>query len=263
MKSEVTIPKEWDDIVFENRNKEYGAYLIRKLYSRNVLVSLGITLLTVVFVIAYPAIAKMIRDANPEPVKEVIHSTVNLDQPPPIMPNQPPPPKVEVPPPVKTIIKFLPPKVVDKEPEVEEEMPTIEEIKVVDTGPETQEGTGDVVFTEPVKEAAGEDPNQIFLVVEQPPEFPGGNQALMTFIAKNMRYPAQARRMQIEGQVYVSFVVDADGRINDIQVIKGIGAGCDEEAKRVVGLLPPWKPGKQRGRPVRVKFTLPLKFKLS
>jgi len=262
MKNEAAVPKEWDDIVFENRNKEYGAYLLRKLYSRNVVVSLGITLLAIVFVVAYPVIARLIREANPEPVKEIIHSTVNLDQPPPIMPNQPPPPKVEVPPPVKTIIKFLPPKVVDKEPEVQEEMPTIEEIKVVDTGPETQEGTGDVVFTEPVKADTGEDPNQIFLVVEQPPEFPGGMQALYTYLNKTMRYPAQARRMGIEGSVYVSFVVDAEGKINDVQVIKGIGAGCDEEAKRVVSLLPPWKPGKQRGRPVKVRFTLPIKFKL-
>jgi protein TonB len=120
------------------------------------------------------------------------------------------------------------------------------------------------VFTEPVKDAGpAEDPNQIFLVVEQPPEPAGGMQALYAFINKNIRYPAQARRMTIEGSVYVSFVVDADGKITDIQVIKGIGAGCDEEAKRVVGLLPPWKPGKQRGRPVRVRFTLPLKFKLN
>lgn len=253
--------EQWDDIVFENRNKEYGAYVNRKSYSRNVAISLGITLLTLIFVIAYPVIARMIRNANPQPETEVIHSTVNLDQPPPIMPNQPPPPKVEVPPPVKTVIKFLPPKVVDKEPELEEKMPTIEEIKVADTGPETQQGTGEVVFTEPVQEeGAGEDPDQVFLVVEQMPEFPGGRQALLAFIGKNMRYPAQARRMQIAGTVYVSFVVDKEGKIEDVQVVKGIGSGCDEEAARVVRLFPSWSVGKQRGRPVKVRFTLPLKF---
>lgn len=262
MKNESAAPKEqWDDIVFENRNKEYGAYVVRKAYSRNVVISLGITLLTLIFVVAYPVIAKMLRGAKPEAEKEIIHSTVNLDQPPPIMPNQPPPPRVEVPPPIKTIIKFLPPKVVDKEPELEEKMPTIEEIKVADTGPETQEGTGDVVFTEPVQDE-GEDPNQIFLVVEQMPEFPGGREALLAFIRNNMRYPAQARRLQTEGTVYVTFVVDTDGKVGDIQVVKGIGAGCDEEAARVVRLFPPWKGGKQRGRPVKVRFTLPLKFKI-
>lgn len=251
----------WDDIVFENRNKEYGAYVNRKSYSRNVVISLGITLLVVISVIAYPVIARMLRNTNPAPETEVIHSTVNLDQPPPIMPNQPPPPKVEVPPPVKSVIKFIPPKVVDKEPEVEEKMPTIEEIKVADTGPQTQVGTGEVVFTEPVQEeGTGEDPNEVFLIVEQMPEFPGGRQALLAFIGKNMRYPAQARRMQIAGTVYVTFVVNKEGKVEDIEVVKGIGSGCDEEAARVVRLFPPWSVGKQRGRPVNVRFTLPLKF---
>ncbi len=264
MKDEAAVPLHWDDLVFENRNKDYGAYLIRKVYSRNLVRSLIITLLVMALVFAYPSIIDFFKSReNTGPVNEVKQLTVNLDQPPPIIPNQPPPPKLDIPPPIKTIIKFLPPKVTDKQI-VEEEMPTVEEIKTNDTGKQNTEGTGEVIFDEPVKEVGKEDidPNQVFLVVEQPPEFPGGLQALYKFVYKTIRYPAQARRMGIEGTVYISFVVGANGEISEVQTMKGIGSGCDEEAKRVVQLLPPWKPGKQRGRPVKVRYTLPLKFKL-
>jgi len=189
--------------------------------------------------------------------------TINLKQPPPIMPNQPPPPKLEVPPPVKKIVKFLPPKVTDKEIVEEEEMPTIEEIKLNDTGVENVEGTGEVVFEEPVAEVVDNgDADKIFTMVEQQPEYAGGLEAMYKFINKNMKYPAQARRMGVEGQVFVGFVVDAEGRISEVKTIKGIGAGCDEEAMRVIQLMPPWKPGRQSGKAVKVRFVLPIKFKL-
>jgi protein TonB len=114
---------------------------------------------------------------------------------------------------------------------------------------------------EAVEEPA-EDPNMIYTVVEQPAEFPGGMAAMMKFISQNMKYPSQARRMGTEGSVFVEFVVDQQGKISDAHVIKGIGAGCDEEAVRVVNKMPNWKPGKQNGKAVRVRFVLPVKFVL-
>jgi len=264
MKTSVTIiPKAWEDIVFENRNKDYGAYHNRKSYSKSIVIAAFITFLIMVFVLAFPAIKELFSsdDAAGDNSK-LKQTTISLDQPPPISPNQPPPPDVRIPPPVKTIIKFLPPKVTDKEV-VEEEMPTIEEIKQNETGTENVEGTGETIFEEPVEEVKGaDDANKVFLVVEQPPEFDGGLEAMYKFITKNMKYPASARRMNIEGSVFVGFVVDADGKISESSIIKGISADCDKEALRVVQMMPKWRPGKQSGRPVRVKFVLPIKFKL-
>jgi periplasmic protein TonB len=102
----------------------------------------------------------------------------------------------------------------------------------------------------------------VFLAVEQQPEFPGGESALIAYIAKNTKYPAIARENNIEGRVFISFVVEKDGNISDVKVIRGIGGGCDEEAKRVIKSLPKFSPGKQNGRPVRVQFNVPVNFKL-
>jgi protein TonB len=167
---------------------------------------------------------------------------------------------------VKTIIKYLPPQVTDKEVVEEEEMPTIEEVKQNDIGSENIEGTGEVVFDEPVQEVVQEtteDEDKIFMVVEQQAEYPGGLESMAKFLQKNVKYPAAARRMGIEGSVFVSFVVDKEGKISDPQVVKGISAECDKEAIRVVNLMPPWKPGKQNGRAVKSRFVLPIKFKLA
>lgn len=130
---------------------------------------------------------------------------------------------------------------------------------------ETNEGPGEVIFDEVVEDVVAEpaeDPNRVYMVVEQAPEFPGGVTAMMKFISQNMRYPSQARRMGTEGSVFVEFVVDQSGTITGAKLLKGIGSGCDEEAIRVIQKMPPWKPGKQNGKPVKVRFVLPVKFVL-
>ncbi|MDD3737884.1 MAG: energy transducer TonB [Lentimicrobiaceae bacterium] len=104
---------------------------------------------------------------------------------------------------------------------------------------------------------------QIFLVVEEDPEFVGGDVARMKFLSENIVYPQMARESGIQGTVYLTFVIERDGSVTDIQVLRGIGGGCDEEAIRVVKNMPKWKPGKQRGKPVRVQFRLPIKFVLT
>jgi periplasmic protein TonB len=266
MKAESVDASRWEDIVFEHRNKAYGAYFIRNIYSRHVVLATLIATLMVALILAFPTIAEFFKSQTDMPavgLKQVKYT--DLAPPPPIDKNTPPPPKLDIPPPVKSIIKFLPPKVTDKQIVEEEEMPTIEEIKENDTGAETVEGDGVVVFEEPVEEVLKEasDEDVIFTIVEQQAEFNGGFEAMAKFLGKNMKYPAQARRMGIEGSVFVSFVIDKEGNISDPQVIKGISADCDKEAIRVVKLMPPWRPGKQNGKPVKCRFVLPIKFRLA
>ena len=156
----------------------------------------------------------------------------------------PPPPKIEQP----QIIE------VPDEEEIEEEIEIDLDIEV------TEETVIEEVVFEDVPEEEVAD--EIFTVVEDQPTPPGGMSAFYQYVSKNMKYPAQARRMGIEGRVFVQFVVDKDGTITEVQAIKGIGAGCDEEAERVLRNAPKWKPGKQRGRAVKVRMVLPITFKL-
>ena len=104
--------------------------------------------------------------------------------------------------------------------------------------------------------------DKVYEKVEVMPEFSGGDQAMMDFVAKNVVYPQEARDKEISGRVLVSFIVEKDGSITNAKVAKGIGGGCDEEAVRVVNAMPKWKPGKQKGKPVRVSFMMPFTFKL-
>lgn len=102
----------------------------------------------------------------------------------------------------------------------------------------------------------------LYITVEQMPEFPGGEAALYTFLANNIKYPDEAKEQKVEGTVYVKFLVNKKGKISDVQIVKGIGAGCDTEAERVVKKMPDWNPGMQEGKTVDVYYTLPVKFQL-
>jgi periplasmic protein TonB len=113
--------------------------------------------------------------------------------------------------------------------------------------------------TEEIEE---EDTEEIFLIVEDVPMPKGGLVSFYQFVSANIKYPSQALSLHIEGKVFVQFVVGKDGSLTDVQVIRGIGVGCDEEALRVVRISPKWHPGKQRGKPVRVKMVLPITFKI-
>ncbi|MGY6523662.1 MAG: energy transducer TonB [Mongoliitalea sp.] len=156
----------------------------------------------------------------------------------------PPPPPVEQP-----VIQEIPDEVeIEEKIEVNFDVDVKEETVIREV----------VIADAPVVEKADE----IFDVVENAPEFPGGMEAWYQYLQKNLKYPTQARRMGIEGTVYVVFVVNTDGSIQDVELLRGIGGGCDEEAIRVVQNAPKWTPGKQRGRPVRVRMRLPVRFKL-
>ncbi len=157
----------------------------------------------------------------------------------------PPPPKVQLP----EIIEVPDEEEIEEEIEVELDVEVTEETVIED-----------IVFEEAPEEEAVD---EVFTIVEDQPEFPGGMQAFYKYVADNMDYPSQARRMGIEGRVYVQFVVDKVGNVTEVKAVKGIGAGCDEEAERVLREAPKFKPGKQRGRAVKVRMVLPIIFKLS
>lgn len=153
----------------------------------------------------------------------------------------PPPPKIQQP----EIVE------VPDEEEIEEEMEVDLDIEITE-----EEVISEIVFEEVEEEVADE----VFTVVEEMAEFKGGNAAFAKFLQKNVKYPPQARRMGVEGKVFVQFIVGKDGNLSDIKILKGLGAGCDKESIRVMKKSPPWKVAKQRGRPVRLRMVIPLNF---
>jgi protein TonB len=157
----------------------------------------------------------------------------------------PPPPKIQLP----EIIEVPDEEEIEEEIEVELDVEVTEETVVED-----------IIFEEAPEE---EEVDEVFTIVEDQPGFPGGTAAFYKFVSDNMSYPAQARRMGIEGRVFVQFVVDKDGTVTEVKAVKGIGAGCDEEAERVLRSSPKWTAGKQRGRAVKVRMVLPIIFKLN
>lgn len=157
---------------------------------------------------------------------------------------KPPPPP---PPPAPTTVI----EIVDDEEEIEEEL----EIEDLEIDQDTE-----IEFIEAVEEEVVEE--EIFTIVEDMPSFPGGEAKLFEYLGKNIKYPQIAKEAGISGIVYVNFVVGTNGKINDVKVLRGIGGGCDEEAIRVVKNMPQWTPGKQRGKPVKVSYNLPIRFSL-
>ena len=248
-----------EEIVFKNRNKEYGSYVLRKKYRRYLTISLIIGLLVIMSAAAYPLInaylnkEKLLREKEKSVTAEMLNMPKE-DLPPP--PPPPPPPEALV-----EKVKFTAPKVVE-DTNVESdfgkqdllnqkgntEVPT-EEVQVEEKEVKTQ------VIEQKVEA-------EVFLIVEEPPTFPGGDAALYKWLGENLKYPEEAKELGIQGRVFVSFVVEPDGSTSNVVVKRGIGGGCDEEAIRIVKAMPKWGPGKQRGQPVRVQFNLPIKFTL-
>jgi periplasmic protein TonB len=160
---------------------------------------------------------------------------------------KPPPPA-----PVKQVVKI----------NIVEDNITVDDDINIDA--EADQNTEVQEYVAPVKtdEEESAEEAQIFMVVESMPEYPGGEAALYAYLAENIKYPQMAKESGIQGRVFVTFVVERDGRVTDVRVLRGIGGGCDEEAIRVVEGMPKWSPGKQRGKSVRVQYNLPVKFTL-
>jgi periplasmic protein TonB len=250
------------ELVFANRNKEFGAYVIRKGYNKTTAQALLISLAVFTLLISGPVIMNFLNPGDDAGVEKPVEVTVDLKEPPPIDKNEPPPPPPPPPPPTIETVKFTPPVVVDREIEDEDQPPPQEELSETNVGVVTQEGDDNATELPDEEPVADPDAGKIFTFVEEQAEFPGGEEARITFLQKNIKYPALARENGIEGRVYVTFVVGPDGSIRDVKVLRGIGGGCDEEATRVVKMMPAFKPAKQNGRPVNVQFNMPIVFSL-
>jgi protein TonB len=261
-----------DDIVFENRNKMYGAYELRQVYSRNANRALWLGIALFWAALATPTLYNHLKPAeSPDQYMNEVTleniKTLPQEEPPIVIP-----PKVEIPVQLPTI-RNLPPEVVTEAPD-DVTVPTIDDLEDKVSSDKTQEGDPNALdVIEAPTETAGpapvekaleieRKPDEIFMGVEQNPQFPGGMKQMGEFLQKNLRYPPAASRANVSGKVYLQFVVNTDGSIVDVTVIKGIGFNCDEEAVRVVKKMPLWQPGKQSGRAVRVRFTLPVVFTL-
>ncbi|AFK04262.1 TonB family protein [Emticicia oligotrophica DSM 17448] len=264
------VPSTLDDIVFEQRNKDYGAYEIRTNYSQN----LNRALFIGVGCFGLMLLTNFIFARQKDKTEDIVTVDLNAQR----LPDEPLPalekPKEEEPPkPVEQVksIAFLVPEVVE-ETDNEIPPPDYNSMENAIISNKTQDGveTDEIAAAPPTEikttEKAiielPEEDNTAFLTVEVQPSFIGGNSEMYKFLSKNLKYPSAAQRANIQGKVFLSFIVEKDGSITDIETMKGIGFGCDEEAIRVVKLMPKWIAGKQNGRNVRVKFTIPVFFKL-
>ena len=254
------LKEQWLDIVFEGRNKLYGAYQLRKENPKVVMRALAIGAVVFAFLVSLPLLASMLPDNDTEDDDTLDKKIVTIKLPPKQKvppPNMPPPPP---PPPKVDQVKFVKP-VVAKAEEVVEEPPKIKEIVDKKVGNENIKGDPDADLTvEPVgtgpKQVIEED-NTVYNMagIEVKPEFPGGIDKFYKFVANNYRAPEEEG---LKGKVYVSFTVEKDGSITDIKVLRDIGYGTGAEAIRVLKKSPKWAPAEQNGRRVRCSYQLPI-----
>jgi protein TonB len=253
-----------NDIVFEGRNQAYGAYEIRRRYNWTVTLILG----CMIGALALGMGIKVVLGMQGEEIeKETVLDMTTIDlTPPPADKNEPPPPPPPPPPPVMETVKFVPPVIKDDAVETDPPPPQ-EKLAETNVSTVTQEGDGDAVVVPTEGNGNGvveEKAPEIFTVVEEMPEFPGGAMEMMKYIQKNIQYPQMAKEAGLSGKCFLKFVVNGSGNITDVTVLKGVpGCGeCDREAIRVVKSMPNWKAGKQNGRAVSVFFNLPINFQL-
>jgi len=248
----------FDDIVFESRNKEYGAYRLRKRYSRTVVISLIIGLIIIGTAVITPYLnAKALENRTKRAERQVEIKMENLDTPTEQVAPPPPPP----PPPadVAQQQRYVPPVVVDSvKPEDNVQLMTADEAAEEIQNEEVVE-----VVEAPKEEVQEEDPEATpFVVVEEMPMFPGGDAELLKYIAQNTSYPEIAKENNIQGRVIVRFCVTSKGGVSQVSILKGVDPELDKEAIRVVNTLPAFKPGKQGGKPVPVWYMVPITFTL-
>lgn len=272
------ISNEWADIVFQGRNKVYGAYQLRRGTSkRNIWAMVFVAAVAAVAYLglaaynSYQAAQKAKFEAEMEASLIETKKQAKVEK----KTETPKVEQVQKVEKVKSSIAFTPP-VIKKDSEVkpEEEMKTQDELKETKTaigafdvkGNDEAGGTvlkavEEIATPEPPKQQEAEQ-NKVFDVVEQQPSYPGGMGALNQWLASNIKYPAMAAENGIEGRVVVQFVVERDGSVSGVHVVRGVDPSLDKEATRVVSQMPKWIPGKQNGSAVRVKYTVPVTFRL-
>ena len=270
------LDKSWVELVFEGKNKEYGAYALRRDTGKRNIKAMLIVFAVIIAIMVGVWAKVAIENAFPKKVAmETDVELSKLAQKKEAKVEKKAPVKVEeqkVVEKVKSSVKFTPP-VIKKDDEVkpEEELKSQEDLNKTNTAigsfdvQGNDETGGEVLKAKEViaqPEPPKEEETKIFEVVEQMPSFPGGQAALFEFLSKNIRYPVEAEENGIQGRVIVTFVVERDGSITDVRVVKSVDPSLDKEAVRVTKSMPHWNPGMQNGGPVRVKFTLPVTFRL-
>lgn len=247
---------------------DYGAELFQRNYPKQASLSFGVAALAISLSFAYPIIKSWFDKAEEEAeikikAKRIINYS-ELSAPPPIDLE-----KEEVvlkAPPKMKVVKFLPPKV-KKDEEVEEvtEMPTMEEMEHTQIGTFDQDGVDSIIvdnselITLPPEPEPEPEP---YSFVQIMPEYPGGPQKLMTYLAQEIKYPSTAKEVGLEGTVFIQFVVEKDGSITGAKIVRGVHFTLDDEALRVIKSMPDWVPGEQNGEKARVIFTVPIRFSL-
>lgn len=270
----VVVAVNLDDIVFANKNRDYGAYLLRKHYARHISFALFLSVLifTVFSVssiilnhtdpgkiggksVSVPIdiqIFTAVKDDAPKPVVRSVENTAAL---------------------LKPMVKFMVPKLVDYDPSEDKSMPTTDQLLKALPGLENRQGdingsdfiiTSDVPKTSVNSTIVDNAPvrDEPITFAEVMPAYPGGESELLSFISQNVRYPEIAKKACVEGKVLIEFVVEKNGSLSNLHILKSIGAGCDEEALRVCRLMGLWHPGQQNGKAVRVKMVMPFLFRL-
>ena len=262
MKTETEVVSGWDDLIFENRNKEYGAYDIRKSYSGNTTTAMMICVVAAAGVLLLSGFTLLSKnDLGKTTDGPVIH----------VIPD----PRIKViKPPVKPEVlrkltppnRNFPPVLTPHDPVTEP--PVLSQSNTVETGSETGDPNVEVSQGGELSLGTGEtgpvvETNKVFDIAEVMPRYDGGLEAMGRFLRSKLRYPAKSKRMGIEGTVFVEFVVNYTGDITDVKIVKGISEDCDKEAVRVISMMPSWIAGSQQGFPVSVRMVLPVRFVLS
>ena len=255
---------EWRELVFQGKNKEYGAYKLRSDSDKRH--NIAMIIIAVVAVVGF-SLPKLIEMATPKQKivnveamkmstldKAVVKNDVKKVEP------------VAPPPALKSSIKFVAP-VIAKDEEVKEEFKSQEQltntkvaISIADVKGNDEKGKDIADIKQAVTQV--EEPDHVYQVIEQMPQYPGGESELMSYIAKNLKYPVIAQENGIQGKVILRFVVSKSGVVDKIEVVRSLDPACDKEAVRVVKTLQRWIPGKQNGVNVSVYYTLPIAFKL-
>ncbi|PVY39282.1 energy transducer TonB [Pontibacter virosus] len=278
MKESYLFDMTFNNVVFATRNKAYGAYELRKDYSKHIMAAALIATSLFAAGLGWPLLMPVQEKAiasEKTPAKD--NGGIVIEQwelPPP--PAADPEPQQQAPVPaseeqIKTVRNPTTRVVPDSHPGPDEAPPTQQELKGAVIGTQNIEGESLRNLNLSGIEGEGGDgstgtgsseSSNVFDYAEEMPSFEGGEAALMRHISKKIRYPRQAVTEQIEGMVIVSFVVNRYGKVTDATILKGLGFGTDEEALRVIQSLPDWSPGKQNGKPVAVRYTLPIRFNL-
>lgn len=254
-----------NSVVFEERNKEYGAYVLRRNYNKVLLIILGSLMLVLGLTFGSIAFYQNLPEEEEIEVKKDNSQFVQVA--PPIEEEVPPPPKeITPPPPLEERVAFTPPVVTNLPVE---DPPFIQQEDAPKAGKEDQKGETGFVDPnpgggDPIPDPEPTKPAEPEMFVDEEAEFGGGQAAMMSYIQKNLVYPQVAIENDIQGKCYLRFVVGADGSISNVQVVRGLAGcpECDKAAQKVIRDMPKWKPGKLNGRSVASYYSIPINFAL-